>query len=142
MSEGQRIAYHFATLRVVPHVFSGAFINVGVILRAATLDLLDMRVLDDIALLKRCAPDVDHELLTRYLQSCMAVCRGDAAAGPIALLSPAERFTWLTSPRSDVLQASPVLAGITTDIAATLDELYTSLVLEPARRLCGTDTSA
>lgn len=139
MSTGPRVAYHFATLRVVPHVFLGTFVNVGVILRAAESDLLDMRVLEDAKVLKHCVRDVDLPLLLRYLRSCMAICRGDAEAGPIALLSPGERFDWLTSPRSDVLQASPVHAGMGTDMQATLEQLFETLVLEPARRLCSAD---
>ena len=46
-----------------------------------------------------------------------------AAAGPLALAAPSERFHWLTAPRSDVLQSSPVHEGIG-DPAKALDELF------------------
>lgn len=118
------IPYSFAVLRVVPHPFLGTFVNVGVVLHARTAEYLGIRLLKQPDLLRRQAPEVDLELLLRYLDACEAVARGDAAAGPIALLPTSERFHWLTAPRSDVLQCSPVHTGITVDPGATLEQLY------------------
>jgi hypothetical protein len=115
--------YAFAVLRAVPHVHLGTFVNVGVVVHAPAADFLDMRVLDDVASLRSRAPDLDVELLARYLAACRAVCAGDAAAGPLALAAPSERFHWLTAPRSDVLQSSPIHEGIG-DPARALDQLY------------------
>ncbi len=50
------------------------------------------------------------------------------AAEPIALAPTSERFHWLTAPRSDVLQPSPVHAGLTDDPARALDELFATYV--------------
>lgn len=122
------VVYHFAVLRAVPHVHTGAFANVGVVLHARTTDYLGMRVITDTAELRRRAPDADVELLARYLRSCMAVCAGDADAGPIALAPASERFHWLTAPRSDVLQCSPVHEGVSVDPAAALEELFAEMV--------------
>jgi hypothetical protein len=69
-------------------------------------------------------PDVDADLLARYLRACEAICAGNPAAGPVALAPPSERFHWLTAPRSDVLQSSPVHEGICADPSATLNELF------------------
>jgi hypothetical protein len=124
MSATPGITYHFALLRVVPHVHLGAFANVGVVLHARTAEFLGMRAIMDDAALARIAPDVDTELLGRYLRCCDGICRGDPAAGPIALLPLSERFHWLSAPRSDVLQASPVHVGLTDDPQRALDELY------------------
>lgn len=121
-------ACHFAVLRVVPHVHTGAFVNVGVMLHARTLEFLGVRVITDEATLRRLAPDVDVELLSRYLRGYEQIAAGDPGAGEVALLPPSERFHWMTAPRSDVLQASPVHTGITSDPDATLDELFQSLV--------------
>lgn len=127
MSESTNQVYSFAFLRAVPHVYLGSFRNVGVVVHAPTADFLAMRVIQDIAELGRRAPDTDVELLARYLQSCVAVCSGDDAAGPLALAAPSERFHWITAPRSDVLQSSPVHEGVG-DPRRALDELYQSLV--------------
>ena len=128
MSGDDRIAYHFAILRVVPHVHLGAFTNIGVVLHARTAEFLDMRAIDDAGALRALSPDVDAELLARYLACYRHICAGDPAAGPIALVSPSERFHWMTSPRSDVLQPSPVHEGLGTDPAAALAELYAAFV--------------
>jgi hypothetical protein len=104
--------YAFAVLRAVPHVYLGSFCNVGVIVHAPTADYLDMRVLTDVTELRRRAPETDAELLARYLESSRAICAGDSSAGPLALGAPSERFHWITAPRSDVLQSSPVHEGL------------------------------
>jgi hypothetical protein len=115
--------YAFAVLRAVPHVHLGSFVNVGVVVHSPTAEFLDMRVLNDADDLRRRVPDIDVDVLLRYLAACRAVCTGDAAAGPLALAAPSERFHWLTAPRSDVLQASPVHEGIG-DPAEALDKLF------------------
>jgi hypothetical protein len=51
----------------------------------------------------------------------------------VALLPPSERFHWLTAPRSDVLQCSPIHSGLTADPASTLEALFETQVLAPAR---------
>jgi hypothetical protein len=123
-----RVAYDFAVLRVVPNVATGACANVGVILHARTAEFLALRVLREPEALRALAPALDTDLLARYLAACEAICRGDDDAGPVALTSPSERFHWLTAPRSDVLQCSPVHEGVCEDPARTLEELFTSYV--------------
>ncbi len=119
-----RLPYSFALLRVVPHPYTGAFANVGVVLHSRPAEFVGLRALTDEDRLRALAPDADIELLARYLRSCVAIADGDASAGEIALLSPPERFYWLTAPRSDVIQASPVHSGLTLDPARTLRELF------------------
>jgi hypothetical protein len=130
-ANGRWISYDYAVLRVVPHVYLGTFVPVGVMVHARTADFLGMRVLADEAKLRARVPALDVELLVRYLKSCQLVCDGDAAAGPVALAPPSERFHWLTAPRSDVIQSSPVHSGMTEDPRTALDELYARFV-EPA----------
>jgi hypothetical protein len=129
------VAYDFAVLRVVPHVHLGDFTPVGVILHARTAEFLGMRALDDAARLRERFPGLDHELLLRYLRTFDGICRGDPAAGPMALEPPSERFHWLTSPRSDVLQTSPIHEGLCGDPERALEALYREYVLqEPTPR--------
>jgi hypothetical protein len=130
MSGTPRIDYDFAVLRVAPRVHLGAFVNVGVVLHARTAEFLALRVLTDPAALRARLPGVDVELLARYLRSLEAICAGDPAAGPVALAPPSERFHWLTAPRSDVLQSSPVHEGVCADPRVELEELYGAYVTE------------
>ena len=122
------VAYDFAVLRAVAHPHRGTFGPVGVGVHARTAEYLALRTLHDAAALRARVPDVDAELLARYLDACEAVCRGDPAAGPVALAPPSERFHWITAPRSDVIQSSPVHGGLCDDPARALDRLYAEYV--------------
>ena len=51
------------------------------------------------------------------------------ADGPVGLAPSSERFHWLTAPRSDVLQSSPVHAGLAVDPARALEALFAEYVL-------------
>ena len=127
------VSYDFAVLRVVPHVYIGTFVPVGVIVHARTSEFLGMRVLTDAAELTKRAPGVDVDLLIRYLESCEAISRGDLTAGPIALAPPSERFHWLTAPRSDVIQCGPVHEGVTDNPPAELESLFASIIVSQSR---------
>ena len=128
MNQQQLLTYNFAVLRAVPHVHLGAFVNVGVVLHARTIEYLGIRVVTDVAELARRVPGADAELLASYLKACKAVCEGDEAGGPVAMSPPSERFHWITAPRSDVLQASPVHEGVGADPRIALEELFASFV--------------
>ena len=129
MSSRALVDYDFAVLRVVPRVHTGAFANVGVVLHARTAEFLALRTVTAVDALARLAPGIEPGLLMRYLASCAAICAGDDTAGPVALAPPSERFHWLTAPRSDVLQCSPVHEGVCTDPETELDALFRSYVV-------------
>lgn len=122
------VSYDFAVLRAVPHPHIGAFVPVGVVLHARTADYLGMRAITDIDELRAQVPEVDAELLARYLRSVRAICEGDERAGPVALTPPSERFHWLTAPRSDVIQSSPIHEGVCFDPERELDVLFRTYV--------------
>ena len=124
MSALPELDYDFAVLRVVPRVHLGAFVNVGVVLHARAAEFIGLRVLTDVAALRARLPGMDAELLARYLLASEAICAGDAAAGPVALAPPSERFHWLTAPRSDVLQSSAVHEGVCLDLPEEVERLY------------------
>lgn len=122
------IPYGFAVLHVVPHVYVGACSAVGIVLHAPTERFVGMRALADAAALARRVPDVDVELLHRYLTTYQAACDADVAAGALALGSPSERFHWLTAPRSDVIQSGAVHDGVCADPVAELETLFREFV--------------
>ena len=124
-----RVDYDFAVLRVVPRVHLGAFVNVGVVVHARTAEFLALRAVTDERVLSAHVHGVDADLLARYLRSCERICAGDVSAGPMALAPPSERFHWLTAPRSDVLQCSPVHEGISDDPGRALDALFEDYVV-------------
>ena len=120
--------YDYAIVRVVPRVERGERINVGVILSCPDLEFLDARIEIDEARLLALDPHVDLELMRTNLATIPAVCRGGAEAGPIGELPQRGRFRWLVSPRSTVIQTSPVHTGRTSDPAACLEHLMQSVV--------------
>lgn len=122
------IAYNFAYLRVVPHVHLGAFQNLGVVVHARTENFIGARTITDPGELARRAPGVDLEMLVGYLDGFRRLLEGDPGAGAVALLPPSERFHWMTAPRSDVLQASPIHEGLCLDPEAELEALFRECV--------------
>jgi Protein of unknown function (DUF3037) len=125
-----RHAFEYAVIRIVPDVGREEFVNTGVVLFARAAGFLGCEIAfdaDRVRTLAAGAP-VDLELLTAHLQAMRGVCAGGADAGPIARLSPSERFHWLVAPRSAALQISPVHGGVTEDPAAMLRHLYRTLV--------------
>jgi hypothetical protein len=125
-----RDAFEYAVLRVAPRVERGELVNVGVVLFSRTRRFLDVKVElgeRQAAALRALAPDVDLDAVRAHLASIQAILAGDVAAGPIAALDPPERFRWVTSPSSTMIQPSDVHGGVTDDPAASLAELFVKL---------------
>lgn len=125
-----RVPCSHAVLRAVPHPYTGDGVAVGVVLQSRPAEFIGLEAVTDPDRLRRLAPDVDAELLARYLRSCQAIARGDEAGGEIALLSAPERFHWLTATRSDVIQPSPVQHSFAEDPAAFLRDLFAAHVTD------------
>ena len=128
MSARGPAAYDFAVVRAVPHVHLGDFVPVGVIVHARSREYLAVRAVTDPSALRTMVPGVDAERLARYLRSFAAIAAGDPSAGPIALVPTSERFHWLTAPRSDVLQTSPIHEGLGDDPGRIMEELFLAYV--------------
>jgi hypothetical protein len=78
------------------------------------------------------APGFDSATARAQLDLTPVICAGGPAAGQIGELDQAERFRWLTSPRSTVVQVSPVHGGLCDDPQAALEDLFQRLVMPPA----------
>lgn len=122
-------SFDYALVRLVPRVEREEFINVGVILFCRTKRFLDARLALDQARLATLAPDLDSTKFQEHLDLIPRLCAGGPEAGPIGCLGQAERFHWLVSPRSTVIQVSPVHCGLCTDPQAVLEYLFKRLVL-------------
>ncbi len=112
--------YDYALVRVVPRVERGEFVNVGVVLFCRTERFLAARVAVNRERLQALAPDLDLDLVTAHLETILHICDG---AGPIGQLPRAERFHWLVSPRSTIIQISPVHSGLCDDPVVVLERL-------------------
>ena len=121
-------SYDYAVIRVVPRVDRGEQINVGVIVSCAEANYLDARIDLDESLLLAIDPLVDITTVRANLAVIPAVCRGGAEGGPIGAMDPRDRFRWLVSPRSTMIQPSAVHTGRTHDPEACLEQLMDRVV--------------
>ncbi len=123
-----RSSFEYAVVRIVPQVAREEFINAGVILYCRAQRFLAATIGLNQARLLALAPQVDLALAQAELDLIPIVCAGGPAAGPIGELSQAERFRWLTAPRSTTVQISPVHCGLCDDPQAVLDDLFEQMV--------------
>jgi hypothetical protein len=122
-------SYDYAIIRIVPHVERGECINVGVIFFCRTCRFLGASIHVDEQRLLALAADLDLLALRQQLEHIICICEGRDRGGPIAQLSQPERFHWLISPRSTIIQSSPVHSGLCSNPAAALQNLVRKLVL-------------
>jgi hypothetical protein len=126
--------YDYAIIRVVPRVERGERINVGVILSCVDDEFLRARIEVDPSRLLALDPTLDLDAIQTSLATIPVVCAGGPEAGPIGSLPARGRFRWLVSPRSTIIQMSPVHTGRTRDPAAALERLLQTMVRAPLRR--------
>jgi len=116
-------SFDYAILRVVPRVERQEFINAGVVVFCLERRYLAARVALDEGRLRALWPEADIALVREHLDAVPRICAGDLGAGPIARLSQRERFHWLSSPRSTMIQPSPVHGGVCDETDDLLDRL-------------------
>ena len=120
--------YDYSIIRVVPRVEREEFVNVGVILSCPAKKFLEARIELDEQRLIALYPALDLEPVKAHLETLPAICAGGPDAGPIGELPAPRRFEWLTSPRSTVIQMSPVHTGWCHDPAAAIESVLDSMV--------------
>ena len=120
-------SFDYAVIRVVPRVEREEFVNAGVIVFCLERNFLAARVYVDDERLKALWPEIDVDLVQQHLEAFPRISAGDPSAGPIARLSLRERFHWLVSPRSTIIQVSPVHTGICESPEQALDRLFERL---------------
>ena len=125
-------SFDYAVIRVVPRVDREEFVNAGVVLFCLQKDFLAARVAVDEARLRALWPELDVDLIRQHLEAIPRICAGDPDAGPIARLSLRERFHWLVSPRSTMIQVSPVHTGLCEEPEQALEELFRRMVARAA----------
>jgi hypothetical protein len=120
--------YDYAIVRVVPRVERGEFVNAGIIMSCDVERILQARIELDEAALVALDAGVDLEVVRSTLAAIPAICAGGADAGPIGKLSARERFHWLVSPKSTIVQTSPVHTGQCSDLHAALEHLMGRMI--------------
>ena len=122
-------SFDYAVLRIVPRVEREEFVNAGVVLFCMTGGFLGALVHLDEVRVRALWPEADLESLRDHLEAYPRICAGTPDSGPIGKLPKRERFQWLVSPRSTMLQVSPTHSGLCEDPEVSLQGLFNKLVL-------------
>lgn len=125
----ERSPYDYALIRVVPRVERGECINAGVILFSRPRAFLGVLIHLDEARLLALAPDIDLHVVREQLHLINLISSGQREGGSLARMSLSERFHWLVSPRSTIIQTSQVHSGLCSDPQTTLQRLLETMVL-------------
>jgi hypothetical protein len=121
-------SYSYAVLRIVPVIEREEFVNAGLLLFCRERRFLAARGVLDEAALAALRRGTDADAIRDQLRFVEAVAAGELTDGPLAAMSQSERFHWLTTPRSTLVQPGPLHAGTTADPAATFEHLFGLLV--------------
>lgn len=116
--------FEYAVIRVVPRVERDEAINAGVIVYCRAHRYLRARIELDERRLRALDPQADLAAVRAALSAFGQACDH----GPLARQPLGERFRWLTSPRSTIVQPGPVHTGLTADPGAELTHLFDTLV--------------
>lgn len=117
-----RVPFEYAVIRLVPDIERAEQINVGLVLYCRQRDFLAVRTHITRERLRALDPSADLAEVEAVLDGWARTCDQEKR------MTLGERFRWLTSPRSTVVQPGPVHSGLTADPAAELDRLLTRLV--------------
>lgn len=123
-------SFDYAVIRIVPLVEREEFVNAGVILFCPQQKFLDARIHLNCKKLEALAPALEADEVQQRLDAVLKICAGDPAGGPIARISQRARFHWLVSPRSTLVQVSPVHSGICDEPEPVLNRLFREQVLD------------
>ena len=128
MPDEPRSPYQYAIIRVVPRVDRGECLNAGVVLLCRSMAFIGARTELYEGRLAALAPGTDPTTVRPHLDAIERIARGEPTGGPMAGLTIAERFHWLVSPASTIIQPSAVHTGLTDDPGAELQHLFETLV--------------
>ena len=123
-----RNPFSYSVVRVVPDIEREEFLNAGLILFSRPVRFLLARTGLNEPALEALHAGCDVRAIRDQLRFIERVASGELTAGPFGTMSQSERFHWLTTPRSTLVQPGPLHAGTTDDSQATFDRLYGMLV--------------
>jgi len=123
-----RSPFSYAVLRVVPDIEREEFINSGLVLFSRPHAFLAARSELDTGALAALRPGCDVEGIRAQLTFIEELAAGRVASDPFATMTQSERFHWLTTPRSTLVQPGPLHVGTTEDPAATFEHVYGIMV--------------
>ena len=123
-----RSAFSYAVMRIVPDIEREEFINAGVVMFDRERRYLVARMSLDAPALEAMRDGCDVEAIRAHLRNIEDIAAGTLLVAPFSTMSQSERFGWLTTARSTIVQPGPLHAGTTEDPDTTFEHLYRVLV--------------
>ena len=120
--------YDYSIIRVVPKVEREEFLNVGVIVFCHEKDFLDAEFFVDENKLKIFDASINISIVKKHLTAIADICSGKNDSSEIRNLSKREKFHWLTSPKSTIIQTSSVHSGYNKNPKEVLKHLVDTMV--------------
>lgn len=123
------LVYEYAVIRYVPDVEREEFVNVGLLMMCKRRRWVKARVRLVAERLATFPAAHTTEEIELQLATFTRTAEGAPEAGPVGQLPAEERFRWLTAVKSACLQTSRPHPGLTNDLEATFERLFSTLVL-------------
>lgn len=120
--------YEYAVVRLVPVVEREEFFNVGLLMLCKRKKFLRCEISLCSSKFNLMKSPLDYTEVELSLYNLRAIAMGEKQSSPIALLPAEERFRWLTSQRSSVIQTSRPHPGKSKNLEETFEKLFTELV--------------
>lgn len=120
--------YEYAVVRLVPVVEREEFFNVGLLMLCKRKKFLRCEIFLCTSKFNLIKSPLDYTEVEQSLFNLRAIAMGEKQSSPIALLPAEERFRWLTSQRSSVIQTSRPHPGKSKNLEETFEKLFTELV--------------
>jgi len=124
-----KFTFEYAIIRVVPKVEREEFFNVGVILFSKEKKFLDIKYHLDENKLDVFSNELGIDSLNDYLHAWELICIGAPSGGAIGKLEMSDRFRWLTSCRSTIIQSSKTHSGLCYKPQEELENIFEKYVL-------------
>ena len=121
--------YEYAVIRYVPHIEREEFINVGLVMLCKRKKWLRVRLYIIQVKLDAFMCGDNRAVLEKQLQLFSAIGEGNPAFGKLATMEPEERFRWLTAVKSSCIQTSRPHPGLSSNLDATFEHLFSELIL-------------
>jgi hypothetical protein len=121
--------FEYAIIRLVPKVEREEFFNIGVLLFSKRKKFLGIQYHIDAQKLAAFATEIEIADLNAYLDAWKLISDGDAAGGKIGALEISDRFRWLATCRSTIIQSSKTHPGLCENPEAELRDIFEKYVL-------------
>lgn len=127
----EKQVYEYSVIRLLPKIEREEFMNVGIILFSKEAKYIKVDYSIDRGKLKSFTKleNFDFDSIINVLDSFKKITEGKPSGGIIASMNIAERFRWLTSERSTMIQTSRPHPGFSSNLDLTFAKLFDELVL-------------